>query len=93
MYNLNFILIMKKFALLLVTCLISTVAFAQDFPYGEVDNAALDMKRYDKDTSAHALVINEHGTSKIAVNNLDNIRLEYTYHVKIKFFDDKDFEK
>jgi hypothetical protein len=82
---------MKKFALLLVTCLISAVAFAQDFTYGEPDNAALDMKRYDKDTSAHALILNEYGISRIAVNNVEDIRLQYTYHVKIKFFDDKDF--
>ncbi|MFI5163126.1 MAG: transglutaminase domain-containing protein [Sphingobacteriales bacterium] len=83
---------MRKFLLLLAACFISAAAFAQDFPYGQQDNAALDMRRYDKDTSAHAVVLNEHGISRITVNNLDNIRLEYTYHTKIKFFDDKDFE-
>lgn len=83
---------MRKFILLFATCFITTVAFAQDFPYGQQDNAALDLANYNKDTSAHAVVLNEHGISKITVNNLDNIRLEYTYHTKIKFFDDKDFE-
>jgi len=83
---------MRKILLLLTTCFITTIAFAQDFPYGQQDNTAIDMKRYDKDTSAHAVVLNEHGISRITVNSLDHIRLEYTYHVKIKFFDDKDFE-
>ena len=83
---------MRKFVLLFATCFISAVAFAQDFSYGQQDNAALDMKSYVKDASAHAVVLNEHGISKITVTNLDEIRLLYTYHVKIKFFDDKDFE-
>jgi hypothetical protein len=83
---------MRKFVLLFATCFITTLAFAQDFPFGQQDNTALDMKRYDKDTSAHAVVLNEHGISKITVTNLDEIRLVYTYHTKIKFFDDKDFE-
>jgi transglutaminase-like putative cysteine protease len=83
---------MRKLLLLLTSCFISAVACAQDFPYGEQDNAALDMKSYAKDTSAHAVVLDEHGISKITVTNLDEIRLVYTYHAKIKFFDDKDFE-
>ncbi len=84
---------MKKIALLLATCLISVVAFAQDFPYGEPDNDALNMKHYDKDTSAHALVLNEHGLAKIVVTNADDVNLIFEYHAKIKFFDDKEFER
>lgn len=83
---------MKKLILLLITIFVSTAAFSQDFNFGEVDNQALDMKKYEKDTSAHALVLNEHGICKIAATNSDDIKLEYSYHVKIKFFDDKEFE-
>jgi len=55
---------MRKFVLLFATCFISVAAFAQDFPFGEQDNAALDMKSYAKDTSAHAVVLNEHAWPK-----------------------------
>ncbi|MDB5134242.1 MAG: hypothetical protein JWP37_845, partial [Mucilaginibacter sp.] len=68
-------------------------AMAQDFPYGKPDNEAIGMTSYAKDTSAHAVVLQEHGSSRITTNNLDEIRLIYDYHAKIKFFDSKEFEK
>lgn len=83
---------MKKILLFSLILFISTAAFAQDFPYGEVDNAALGMNKYDKDTSAHAVVLNEYGTSRIAFNSDYQTTLTYSYHVKKKFFDNKEFE-
>src|SRR3569832_384829 len=84
---------MKKNLLLLIIIFCSISAFGQDFPYGQVDNTALDMKKYDKDTSAHAVVLNEHGTSRINLTSDYHIRLTFEYHAKIKFFDNKDFER
>jgi len=84
---------MKKTLLFITILFTSIAAFAQDFPYGEQDNAALDMKKYDKDTSAHAVVLNEYGTSTINLTSDYNIRLTFTYHAKIKFFDSKEFER
>lgn len=84
---------MKKLILLIITIFTSTLAFSQDFNFGEVDYQALDMQKYDKDTSAHAVVLNEHGICRIAATNSDEVRLEYSYHAKIKFFDDKEFER
>lgn len=49
------------------------------------------MKIYDKDTSAHAVVLNEYGKAQINVTNTNDIRLFYEYHVKIKIFDHKGF--
>ena len=66
---------------------------AQDFPHDEVDNAALDMKKYDKDTSAHAVVLNEYGTTRINFTNDYHIRMTFEYHTKIKFFDSKEFDR
>ncbi|MBS1521550.1 MAG: DUF3857 domain-containing protein [Bacteroidetes bacterium] len=83
---------MKKTLLLSIVVLSSICAFGQDFPYGEVDNAALNMKKYDKDTSAHAVVLNEYGTSRIAFNSEYQVIATYEYHVKKKFFDNKEFE-
>ena len=84
---------MKKLLPLLTAILLSATAFAQDFKYGDVTSQDLDMKKYDKDTSAHALVLDEHCSAKITISTLDEIRLEYNYHEKIKFFDDKEFER
>jgi hypothetical protein len=51
------------------------------------------MKKYDKDTSAHAMVLNEYGKARIIETNGDDINLLYEYHTRIKFFDDKEFER
>src|SRR5581483_2011599 len=86
---------MKKIlSLLLFAGLVSTAALAQNFTYGEADNKALDMQKYDQDTSAHAVVLNEFGKAVITTTgDGDDVNLEYLYHVKIKFFDDKEFEQ
>jgi hypothetical protein len=84
---------MKKYLLFLFTAVLSTCAAAQDFPYGQVTADELNMKRYDKDTSAHAVVLQEYGTAKIAFTNDETISLLYEYHVKIKIFDSRAFDK
>ena len=84
---------MKKTLLFLTILFTSITVFAQDFPFGQRDDAALDMKKYDKDTSAHAVVLNEYGTSRIQLNTDYNPRLTFEYHTKIKFFDNKEFER
>ena len=84
---------MKKNLLLILILFLSFNAFAQDFQFGQVDDAALDMKNYAKDTSAHAVVLNEHGTSHISLTNEYDIKLTFEYHTKIKFFDTKEFDR
>ncbi|MBD1394746.1 DUF3857 domain-containing protein [Mucilaginibacter glaciei] len=73
--------------------LITTAASAQNFPYGEYSPKEIDMKRYDADTSAHAVVLNEYGTSSMNVVTDDQIKIVYEYHVKIKILDSKGFDK
>src|ERR1700744_3156530 len=84
---------MKKTLLFATTFLISISAFAQDFPFGQVSSQELEMKKYDKDTSAHAVYLNEYGSSRINLNTEYDTRLTFEYHAKIKFFDSKEFEK
>lgn len=83
---------MKRLLLLSTIFLISLTAFAQEFPYGQIDNAALDMKKYDKDTSAHAVVLNEYGTSRLHFDVDYHVVITYERHIKIKFFDSKEFD-
>ena len=72
---------------------ISTQAHSQDFKFAEYTTAETSMKRYDKDTSANAVVLNEYGVSKLNVASDDNIKVLYDYHVKIKIFNAKAFDK
>jgi len=83
----------KSLLLFLLFSLTSLLSKAQDFDYGNYTQGEIDMKRYDKDTSAHALVLNEHGSAKIEFDNTDQLKIIYEYHVKIKIFDAKGFDK
>jgi hypothetical protein len=83
---------MKKTLLLfLVSGLAIITASAQDFGYGAATKEELSMQHYDKDTSAHAVVLNEYGSAKIDQMNDNLIKIIYEHHVKIKIFDSKGF--
>jgi hypothetical protein len=73
--------------LLLLT--INFQSFAQDFDFGKITDQEMQMKKYDKDTNAHAVVLSEYGKAYISTG--DHIRLQFEHHVKIKIFDSKAF--
>ncbi len=74
---------MKLFLIGIALC-ISFSASSQDhgFPFGKVTYRDLDIKKYDKDTAAVAVVLNEFGEAYIDNGNDNNLLFEY--HVKIK---------
>jgi len=82
----------KTLLILLILFSLSKAAIAQDFPYGTVTDEEMSMKKYARDTSAHAVVLQEFGKSRIVVANDDKIKVFYEYHVKIKIFDNKGFD-
>jgi hypothetical protein len=55
---------------------------AGGFPYGKVTYRELEMEKYDRDTSASAVILNEFGEAHIDSENDHN--LIFTYHSKIK---------
>jgi transglutaminase-like putative cysteine protease len=79
---------MKKIILinLFFVGLLTSVS-AQNFPYGIVDNAALEMKKYDKDPAAHAVVLKEYGESRFFAGEMGHASIIHDYHVRIKIFD------
>ncbi len=82
---------MSKILLALAIILFSSLcATAQDFGFGDVTLEDLSIKSYDKDPSAHAVVLKEFG--KTYVSTADGLPLEHEYHVRIKIFDDKGFD-
>lgn len=85
---------MKRLLLALSFALSAIVSSsAQDFPFGQFTVEEMNMKNYKNDTSAHAVVLNEFGKSSINIGGDDNLKQIYEYHVKIKIFDPKAFDK
>ncbi|GAB3926342.1 DUF3857 domain-containing protein [Mucilaginibacter myungsuensis] len=64
--------------------------FAQNLKFGEVAADEMSMKMYAKDSSAHAVVLNEFG--KTWLSSADHTPLIHEYYVKIKLFDTEAFK-
>jgi len=82
---------MKQLLLLLFTLLFHQTLFAQDFAYDSYSLNDMNMKSYEKDKTAHAVVLKEFG--KTWIGSEDGLPLYHEYHVKIKIFDSKAFEE
>jgi transglutaminase-like putative cysteine protease len=80
---------MKKILLLLTLSISPVVLCAQDFAFGQYSLDEINMPKYGKDTSAHAVVLKEFG--KTWLSSGDNIPLVHEYHAKIKIFDNQAF--
>lgn len=80
---------MKKLLLVYLLLFAGINVFAQDFEFGKFSNEELNLKTYDKDSAANAVVLKEFGTAQIS--NRDNSPLVFEYHVKIKILNSKGF--
>ncbi|MFD1255199.1 hypothetical protein ACFQ3S_00190 [Mucilaginibacter terrae] len=76
---------------LFTIALLCKFSYAQDFRYGVYSLNEMGMKSYDKDPTAHAVVLQEYGKTWISSN--DGLPLIHEYHVKIKIFDSKGFDE
>lgn len=74
---------MKKYLFLVLLLLNITLLFGQDFGFGEVLLKDFEMKKYDKDTTASAVVLREYGRTYISSSP---VKLIHQYHVRIKIF-------
>lgn len=77
---------------LLVFIFFATICKAQDFPFGKFTVEEMNQKTYPLDTSAHAFVLKEFGSTRIDATD-DGIKTYFKYHVRIKIFDSKAFDK
>lgn len=77
---------------LLIFIFFATVCKAQDFPFGKFTVEEMNQKTYPLDTSAHAFVLKEFGSTRIDATD-DGIKTYFKYHVRIKIFDSKAFDK
>jgi hypothetical protein len=77
---------------LLVFISFTTICKAQDFPFGKFTIEEMNQKKYPLDTSAHAFVLQEFGSTRIDATD-EGIRTYFKYHVRIKILDSKAFDK
>jgi hypothetical protein len=84
---------MKLFLFLSLCLCIPLMLPAQngDFDFGNISSRALQMKRYDADTTASAVVLKEFG--KTSIDNSQKNILVHTYHVRIKILRDQGIDK
>lgn len=64
---------------------------AQDFAFGQLNLAELDMEEYSADTAANAVVLREFGTARISSG--PRTPLLFDYHVRIKIFNRKGYDQ
>ncbi len=82
---------MKKTFLLLTFIASAFISHAQDFKFGAFTEDEMNMKRYAKDTSAHAVFLNEFGRIELNVTSDEHFKYIYRYHARIKIFDNQAF--
>jgi len=83
---------MRTTLLLIAIAILScTRVAAEDFPYGTFKIEEMNMDSYSKDKSANAVVLQEYGKTWISSN--DGLPLIHEYHIKIKIFNSKAFNK
>jgi len=82
-----------KFYLFLLFLFSPVILHAQggDFSFGDISSAELYMKRYDKDTTADAVVLKEFG--KTYIDNSQKNILVHFYHVRIKILNSHGVDK
>ncbi|MFD2163266.1 transglutaminase domain-containing protein [Paradesertivirga mongoliensis] len=79
---------MKKILFTAGFMILSMLSDAQDFTFGKPTAQQFELKRYDKDTSAAAVVLKEYGKAYISNNDLAVV---FEYHVRIKIFNSKGY--
>ncbi|GLB51224.1 hypothetical protein NBRC110019_02630 [Neptunitalea chrysea] len=84
-----------KFLFTTILFTVFSLCFSQDvnFKYGNVDAKSLQMKSYDKDPEAGALILYEKGVSEIIFDSYRGFYIQYTYTARYKIFDKKSFNK
>ena len=86
--NTNLIMI-KPLLILSLLLAICNFAQAQNFPFGQYNEKEMNMTKYDKDTSAHAVVLREFGDSRIAETTDDKLKVIHIFHSRVKILDEK----
>lgn len=83
---------MKKTFLFIVLTALTFIAKAQDPKSGMFTEEEMNMKKYAKDTSAHAVFLGEYGRIDLTIAS-ERFKYVLHYHARIKIFDSQAFDK
>jgi hypothetical protein len=78
----------------MISCLLTLSAMAQDgskMKFGKISKEEFDVKKFEKDTGAHAVVLSEIGSSAFESDGSD-LRLVYKVHRRIKIIDKNGYD-
>lgn len=73
------------FALFLFIFSVSDGQFSEP-KFGKIEIPDLELDKYDKDTSANALMLFDDGSSEFTLNSDNEFQFTYNRHLRIKFF-------
>ncbi len=78
---------MKLIFFISFLCLFTAVSGQFEEPkFGKIDIKDLEMTKYDRDTSAGALILFDNGYSRFTLNKYDGFQFVYERHFQIKIF-------
>lgn len=85
---------MKNFALILSILFSPFVAFSQakTEKFGKIDPKWFEMQKYDKDTSAAAVILFDVGTTSFSLSADYSTRLKHERHIRIKIFNSNGYD-
>lgn len=79
----------KSLSFIFSTLLLSgSLVFSQKLPmkFGKIDPEFFNLKAYDKDTAAEALILGDYGETTIELDKDYNLVLMHTHHRRVKIF-------
>ncbi|HNW50477.1 MAG TPA: DUF3857 domain-containing protein [Prolixibacteraceae bacterium] len=72
--------------LLLLTCCFISFGQNKEPKFGKIDLTEMNMTRYEKDTTADALMLFDNGTSRFVINQDRNFQIVFERHCRMKVF-------
>jgi hypothetical protein len=79
--------------LILVVTSISSFSQKSFMKFGDISVEELTMTKYDKDTSAGAVVLGDFGVTKFNISQDDGFTYEFFRHIRIKILDKKELDQ
>lgn len=83
--------VLLSFSLLLVT-IYEANGQAEPIKFGKLEQTALEMKAYDKDTTASAVILCDYGKSYFRFNQNDGFQVYFDRHIRIKILKKSGYE-
>lgn len=81
------------FAAFFAMCLVKSFSQEDTHLFGKFTAYEIEMKQYEKDTAATAIILYERGDATVKRNEYNEMRVVYTYQARVKIFKKTGFSK